>query len=93
MGRQSGSAEIRRTHYYVDEAGDPTLFGVRGKVLVGSEGCSRFFMLGLADVEESEKLAADLAALRAHLIAGPYFKEVPSIALGFAQRAHRVRGA
>jgi hypothetical protein len=25
--------------YFVDEAGDHTLFGSRGKVLVGSEGC------------------------------------------------------
>jgi hypothetical protein len=59
MGRQSGSAEIKRTHYYVDEAGDPILFGARRKILVGSEGCSCFFRLGLADVEESEKLATE----------------------------------
>jgi hypothetical protein len=38
MNRQSGSAEIKRKQYFVDEAGDPTLFGARGKVLVGSEG-------------------------------------------------------
>jgi Protein of unknown function (DUF3800) len=68
-----------RKCYFVDEAGDATIFGSRGKVLVGNDGCSRFFTLGLADVEESEKLAAELVALRAQLLADPYFKDVPSM--------------
>jgi hypothetical protein len=38
MRRQSGAAEIEGKHYFVDEAGDPTLFGARGKVLVGIPG-------------------------------------------------------
>lgn len=79
MSRQSGSPEIKRKHYFVDEAGDPTLFGARGKVLVGSEGCSRYFALGLADVENPLSLTADLTALRAQLVADPYFKDVPSM--------------
>ena len=78
MSRQSGSPEIKRKRYFVDEAGDPTLFGARGKVLVGSEGCSRYFALGLADVEDPLSLTADLTALRAQLVADPYFKDVPS---------------
>jgi hypothetical protein len=66
-------------HYFVDEAGDPTIFGDRGKVLVGSPGCSRFFILGLADVEDPQRLASDLNNLRANLLADPYFKDVPSL--------------
>ena len=66
-------------HYFVDEAGDHTLFGSRGKVLVGNEGCSRFFALGFADVEGAEKLSEHLTALRARLLADPYFKDVPSM--------------
>ena len=30
-------------HYFVDEAGDPSLFNAKGKVIVGTEGCSRYF--------------------------------------------------
>ncbi len=35
-----------KRHYFVDEAGDLTLFNKRGKVIVGSEGCSKTFILG-----------------------------------------------
>jgi hypothetical protein len=65
-------------HYFVDEAGDPTLFGSRGKVLLGSEGCSRFFMLGVAHVAEPQKLETALSDLRVELMADPYFRGVPS---------------
>ena len=33
-------------HYFVDEAGDSVLFDRKGKVLVGENGCSKYFMLG-----------------------------------------------
>ncbi len=79
MKEESGPEPTERKHYFVDEAGDPILFGARGKVLVGSEGCSRFFILGLADVEDPTRLREDLAALRTHLLADPYFKQVPSM--------------
>jgi hypothetical protein len=66
-------------HYYVDEAGDPTLFSAKGAVLIGKEGCSRYFILGLLDVSDPEDLGRDLAALRARLLADPYFSGVPSM--------------
>ena len=37
-------------HYFVDEAGDGTLFDGKGRVIIGSEGCSRFFIPGLVDI-------------------------------------------
>lgn len=79
MSAEEGVAPTGRKQYFVDEAGDPTLFGSRGKVIVGTEGCSRFFILGLGDVEDPTRLTADLAALRARLVADPYFKDVPSM--------------
>ena len=65
-------------HYYVDEAGDPNLFKRRGKVIVGKDGCSSYFILGLADVEEPVRVSQELTALRNRLLADPYFKGVPS---------------
>ena len=69
-------------NYFVDEAGDPTMFGVRGKVLVGTEGCSRHFMLGVLHVADVPGLSAELQALRQTLLADPYFKRVPSMQPG-----------
>jgi hypothetical protein len=70
-------AEMR--HYFVDEGGDGTLFANRGRVIVGTPGCSRFFMLGLLDVADPEALENAFDELRARLMADPYFNGVPSM--------------
>jgi hypothetical protein len=66
-------------HYFVDEAGDPVLFDAKGRVLVGTEGCSRYFSVGLLDVANAESLSAELNKLRSDLLADPYFRKVPSM--------------
>lgn len=71
------SATIR--HYFVDEGGDSTLFASRGKVIIDTEGCSRFFMLGLLDVADPVSLKQHLDNLRTQLMSDPYFKDVPSM--------------
>ena len=65
--------------YFVDEAGDGTLFDERGRILVGQPGCSCFFMLGLLDVPDLDLLAGELDELRKRLLADPYFKGIPSM--------------
>jgi len=65
-------------NYYLDEAGDTTLFAHKGKVIIGQEGCSRYAMLGLLDVRDPDALARDVDVLRAELLADPYFRRVPS---------------
>ena len=76
----AGATPSRRT-YFVDEAGDATLFNAKGQVLVGQEGCSRHFILGVLDVAEPAALGAELEAMRARLLADPYFRNVPSLQL------------
>lgn len=66
-------------NYFVDEAGDLTLFDARGRVLVGGDGVSRYFVVGAALVPDPEGLAARLEALRGELAADPYFAAVPSM--------------
>lgn len=65
--------------YFVDEAGDGTLFNHAGQVIVGSQGCSRYFILGMAEVGAPEVLGEELNALRSRLVADPYFRNVPSM--------------
>lgn len=66
-------------HYFVDEGGDGTLFARKGKVIIGTKGCSRYFMLGLLDVADPTNLQKRLDDLRSKLINDPYFKDVPSM--------------
>jgi hypothetical protein len=64
---------------FVDEAGDAVLFGKRSRVIVGCEGCSRFFILGCASMLDPDLIASELAKLRTELLADPYFRGVPSM--------------
>lgn len=66
-------------HFFVDEAGDPTLFDSKGRILIGGEGCSGYFIVGKLDVADPVALQASLDALRIGLLADPYFKRVPSM--------------
>ena len=72
-----GGLSVR--NYYVDEAGDGNLFSRKGCVIVNTRGCSRFFILGLADIPDTEALGRDLRSLRQQLLADPYFEGVPSM--------------
>lgn len=67
-------------HYFVDEAGDPNLFNGRGVVIVGKEGVSHTFMVGVADLPDPIAARRELDNLRAALLADPYFRNVPSMA-------------
>ena len=66
-------------HYFVDEAGDGTLFSKHGRSLVGTEGCSRYFFLGLLDVLDPRSLDVQLGVLRTALLADPYLQKIPSM--------------
>ena len=72
----SDAIEIQRL--FVDEAGDPTLFHSSGKSIVGTEGCSRFFIMGKLEVDDPPALSQSLTALRDELMADPYFNGVES---------------
>lgn len=75
--QESALPSIR--NYFVDEAGDGTLFDRKGQIIIGTEGCSRFFILGLVDIQSPEALYRELEELRARLLADSFFKRVPSM--------------
>jgi len=65
-------------HFFVDEAGVPDLFDGKGRPILGTAGCSHFFILGMLEVDKPDNLAAALTALRKQMVADPYFKTTPS---------------
>jgi len=72
-----GRSAVRQ--YFVDEAGDPSLFNRGKRVIVGTPGCSAFFVLGLVSLADPAALQADLETLRNEILADPYFRGVPSL--------------
>jgi hypothetical protein len=75
---QDAQTDPPALHLFVDEAGDGTLFSRGGRERVGTEGCSRYFMLGSLRAADPAALATDLTRLRMELLADPYFRGVPS---------------
>ncbi|WP_149752550.1 hypothetical protein [Rubripirellula obstinata] len=70
MSDSSANRSVLR--YFIDEAGDTTLFGRRSKkIVVGSDGASKFFMLGKLRVDDAPALRRDLKELRQSLLADP----------------------
>lgn len=69
----------RQISFFIDEAGDTTLFDKRGKKLLAGNGASKFFILGKILVADALKLREELRTLREELLADPYFRDVPSM--------------
>lgn len=76
---ETPESESTDRYYFVDEAGDPVLFNRKKKIVVGTEGCSKFFILGLLDIVDPEQFGNDLSELRAQLLADPYLAKIPSM--------------
>lgn len=68
------------SHRFLDEAGDTTFYG-KGKIpLLGSEGVSKYFLLGILKVNEPlEIIRSKVIDLQNHIIDDPYFCNIPSI--------------
>jgi hypothetical protein len=62
--------------YFVDEAGDGTLFDKKGRTIIGEEGCSKFFMVGLADIDQAQAIKADFDELRSQLLKDPFLRKL-----------------
>jgi hypothetical protein len=82
---------IHSRSYFVDEAGDGNLFDAKGRVIVGSEGCSNYFLLGMLDILDPAALGRGLTDLRLTLLADPYFRKVPSMQPDGRKTAHSGR--
>ncbi|MBU3700351.1 MAG: DUF3800 domain-containing protein [Candidatus Kapabacteria bacterium] len=63
----------------MDETGDGVIFDSKGRMLVGTGRAQDYFTVGMVECRTLDALTADLASLRAELIADPYFKNVPSM--------------
>ena len=74
-----GKTNAKTSHYFVDEAGDLSLFDKKGSVIIGKEGVSKCFIVGVALVKDISTAKEKLENLRKELLSDPYFCSVPSM--------------
>lgn len=66
-------------YYYVDEAGDLTLFNKKGQIIVGKTGVSKVFMVGLVHLENPLLVHNKLEDLRKALLTDNRYQNIPSM--------------
>jgi hypothetical protein len=67
-------------HRFLDEAGDTTFYG-KGKIpMIGSDGVSNYFLLGMLSVNQPlDEVRKAVIALQDSIVNDPYFLDIPSI--------------
>lgn len=63
----------------MDEAGDPTFYSKRGKLIVGTEGCSPILILGFIQTTNPEPIRNAVRMLQQTVVNDPYFQDRPSL--------------
>lgn len=67
-------------HRFLDEAGDTTFYGKKKSRIVGEEGVSKAFILGMLKINEPlDQVREKVIALQNKISQDPYFAQVPSI--------------
>src|SRR5438067_13227935 len=68
------------THFFVDEAGDPTFYNKKGRLIVGQGGCSPLLSLGLIETSNPRGMRQAVLDLHAEVLADTYLQKIPSFA-------------
>jgi len=71
---------IHKYHRFLDEAGDTTFYG-KGKIpIIGNEGVSAYFLLGILVLNEPvDDVRKKIIDLQTQIVNDPYFEPIPSI--------------
>lgn len=67
------------TNFFVDECGDPVFYDKKGKLIVGSEGCSLILGLGFIEVSDATPMRRAILALQKEVLSDSYLKKIPSV--------------
>jgi hypothetical protein len=74
------SQKIQDNHRFLDEAGDTTFYG-KGKVpIIGQDGVSHCFIIGMVKFKEPlQPIRRRIIELQNQIVSDPYYHEIPSI--------------
>lgn len=68
-----------KMYFYVDESGDPTILGRKGRNLLAQGLVSKVFMVGYAETSDPTAIANALRGLRDEIAADEYLRGIPSL--------------
>ena len=67
-------------HYFLDEAGDPSFYGKGKTIIIGQQGVSLCYILGMVNFEDDlVALRRDVMNLQRRIESSPYFRGVGSV--------------
>jgi hypothetical protein len=67
-------------HRFLDEAGDSTFYGKGKRLIVGENGVSLSFMIGMLKIKEPlDRIRKQVEALQMQIANDFYFADIPSI--------------
>lgn len=67
-------------YFFIDEAGDPTFYNRKGKLIVGTDGCSSHLILGFVRLYDPAPMREKIITLRQEVLQKPEFQRFRSIA-------------
>lgn len=75
------TAKLPVTHRFIDEVGDTTFFGKGGVTILGQEGVSMAFGMGIVRLDRPlAEVRAEIAALQKQVESDPLLNPIPSVA-------------
>jgi len=67
------------SYFFVDESGDSTFYDAKGKLIVGTEGCSPILILGFVETEKPQDVRRAVLRTQQSIVSDPYLASIPSI--------------
>lgn len=71
---------LKLYHRFLDESGDTTFYGKGKRIIVGEEGVSKCFILGMVKFKTKlESIREQVISMQEEIVNDEFFKDVPSI--------------
>jgi hypothetical protein len=71
---------IKKTYLFIDESGDPTFYGNRKKLLVGTEGFQPYLIIGMIETNDRKALRKAVISFMESIKADSLYNSIPSVA-------------
>ena len=69
-----------KTFLFIDESGDPTFYGNRKKLLVGTEGFQPYLIIGMIETNDRKALRKAVISFIESIKADSLYNSIPSVA-------------